>query len=361
MKTLKTPLCKLLNIEVPILQAGMGGVAYGRLAAAVSNAGGLGCIAGIDGTPERLDNECKLFRQLSDKPLCVDLGFPVRAPKGLSDVKIPETPGPIKQLHKEMIALGAEIKPTHDQAMSIEDAKIKLDIAFSHKAEVIACALGTPTWVVEACHARGTKVMSIVGRAKHARRAIKDGTDVVIVQGTEGGGHSGDVGLIALLASVLDFASVPVVAAGGIVNGSQIAGVLTQGAQGVWIGTRFLATVEAEAEENFKEAVVKADHDTTLRSPIFDGLAVRQLRNRFTDVWEGHWDELQPYPIQRLFTSPIRYAASRSKLTDYMLLPAGQGSGLVNDLPSAGDLLRRLVDETVTALDRARERIQVGN
>ena len=89
--------------------------------------------------------------------------------------------------------------------------------------EVIACALGTPKWVVEECHARGVKVISIVGRASHARTAIRNGTDIVVVQGTEGGGHTGDIGLITLLAEVLEFSTVPVVAAGGIVNGSQIA------------------------------------------------------------------------------------------------------------------------------------------
>jgi NAD(P)H-dependent flavin oxidoreductase YrpB (nitropropane dioxygenase family) len=358
--TLKTPLCDLLGIEVTILQAGMGGVAYGRLAAAVSNAGGLGCIAAIDGTPERVENEIRLFRELSRKPLCVDIGFPVRAPKGLSDVPVPELPGPIKQLHKELNDLGVEIKPTHDQAMSIEDARRKLDIALSYKAEAIACALGTPTWVVEECHARGAKVIALVGRAKHAQSAIRNGADVVVVQGTEGGGHTGDIGLIALLAEVLEFATVPVVAAGGIVNGKQIAGVLTQGAQGVWVGTRFIATLEAEAEENFKAAVVEVGYDDTLRSPIFDGLHVRQIRNRFTDAWDGHWDELAPYPIQRVFTAPIRYAAARNNLKDYMLLPAGQGVGMVRDVLPAGEVLRRLAEETVEALRAARERVVIA-
>lgn len=361
MPTLKTPLCDLLRIEYPILQAGMGGVSFGRLAAAVSNAGGLGCLGAIDMSPEVMEQEIKLFRRASTKPLGVDLGFPARAPKDLADVKVSELPGPIKQLHKEINALGVEITPTEDQAISLEDARRKLDIALAHGVEVIACALGTPRWVVEQCHAKGAKVMSIVGRARHAQAAIRNGTDAVIVQGTEGGGHTGDVGLVTLLAEVLDFSAVPVVAAGGIVNGAQIAGILTQGAQGVWIGTRFLATEESVAESNFKAAVVEADHDTTLRSPIFDGLHVRQLRNRFTDAWDGHWDELQPYPIQRVLTAPIRFAAARHDLKDYMNLAAGQGSGLIRDIPPAGALVSRLVAETVAALQQARTRITVAD
>ena len=224
MTTLKTPLCELLGIEYPILQAGMGGVAFGPLAAAVSKAGGLGTIAAISPTPERVEQEIKLVRSLTDKPLCVDIGFPLRAPKNLSEIKIEKLPSPIAQLQKEIEALGIEVKPVDDQAMGIEDAKAKLEICFRHKVEVIACALGTPAWVVEECHARGVKVISMVGSARHAKAAIKAGTDVVVVQGTEGGGHTGDVGLITLLAEVLEFSPVPVVAAGGIVNGAQIAG-----------------------------------------------------------------------------------------------------------------------------------------
>ncbi|MBN9742713.1 nitronate monooxygenase [Amycolatopsis sp. A1MSW2902] len=350
---LRTPLCDLLGIEVPIMQAGMGNVAYGRIAAAVSNAGGLGSIGGIDITPEEVDEEIKLFRKLSDKPLCVDLGFPANAPKGLSDVEVPELPGPLKQLKSELDEHGIEVKPTTDQAISLADNKKKLEIALDHGVEVIACALGTPAWVVEACHAKGAKVMSIVGLAKHARSAIRNGTDIVIVQGTEGGGHTGEVGLITLLAEVLEFATVPVVAAGGLVKGAQIAACLTMGAQGAWVGTRFLASKESGSEDVFKQAVVESEYDSTLRSLLFDGLHVRMLRNRFTEVWEGHEDELSPYPVQRVLTMPFKYAAMKANLKTHMSLPSGAGAGMINDVPGAADILNRLAEETVEALQGA--------
>jgi NAD(P)H-dependent flavin oxidoreductase YrpB (nitropropane dioxygenase family) len=127
---LRTPICDLLGIDVPIMQAGMGGVAYGRLAAAVSNAGGLGSIGGIDITPDELDAEIRLFRTLSSRPLCVDLGFPASAPKGLADVDVPaELPGPLQQLQQELREHGVELGPTHDQAISIADNRLKLEIA----------------------------------------------------------------------------------------------------------------------------------------------------------------------------------------------------------------------------------------
>ena len=357
MSKLKTPLCELLNIEYPILQAGMGGVAFGPLAAAVSQAGGLGTIAAISPTPERVEQEILLARSLTDKPICVDIGFPLRAPKDKADVKLPDLPGPLQQLHQEIEALGIEIKPADDQAMSLEDAKAKLEICFKHGVEVIACALGTPKWVVDACHERGVKTISIVGRASHAASAIRAGTDVVVVQGTEGGGHTGDIGLITLLQEVLEFSTVPVVAAGGIVNGAQIAGVLTQGAQGVWVGTRFIGSEESSVGPNYKQSIVEAENDSTIRSLLFDGLYVRQLQNRFTEVWEGHENELQPYPIQRIVIAPSRFAAAAADLKDHQALPAGQGSGMIRDTPPAAVVLQRLVDETVATLKQSRGRI----
>ncbi|MEP3330357.1 nitronate monooxygenase [Sedimentitalea sp.] len=356
--TLRTPLCDLLNIEYPILQAGMGGVAFGPLAAAVSAAGGLGTIAAISPTPARVEKEILLARSLTDKPICVDIGFPARAPKELSEVSLDDLPSPLKVLKQEIEDLGVEVKPTDDQAMSIDDAKEKLGLCFKHKVEVVACALGTPKWVVDACHANGVKVISLVGKASHAKSAIRNGTDIVVVQGTEGGGHTGDVGTITLLAEVLEFATVPVVAAGGIVNGSQIAGVLTQGAQGVWIGTRFIGSQEASVGQNYKESIVEAGYDQTIRSLLFDGLYVRQIKNRFTEVWEGKEDELLPYPMQRIAVAPVRFAAAAADLKDHQSLPAGQGSSIIRDLPPAGELVERLVSETVETLGSAKQRIE---
>ena len=358
---LRTPLCDRLGIDVPVMQAGMGNVAYGRLAAAVSNAGGLGSIGGIDIPPEEVEAEIRLFRSLSDRPLCVDLGFPANAPKGLDDVAVPELPGPLRQLESELGEHGIEVVPTTDQAISLADNKRKLEISLDHGVEVIACALGTPEWVVQECHARGATVMSIVGQAKHARSAIRHGTDIVVVQGTEGGGHSGDVGLITLLAEVLEFAGdVPVVAAGGLVKGSQIAACLTLGAQGVWVGTRFLASAESGSEDVFKEAVVDAEYDSTLRSLLFDGLHVRMLRNRFTEVWEGHEDELSPYPIQRVLTMPFKYAAMKANLKSHMSLPSGAGAGMITEVPGAAEILERLVQETVDALTGVPKSVEFG-
>ncbi|QKT08784.1 nitronate monooxygenase [Gordonia sp. X0973] len=358
MATLKTDLCDLLGIEYPILQAGMGGVAFGPLAAAVSKAGGLGTIAAISPTPQRVEEEIKLVRSITDKPLCVDIGFPPRAPQNPEPVAADEVPDPIRELEEEVRAQGVDVHPVDDKAMGIEDAKEKMAICERYGVEVIACALGTPEWAVEHAHKWGAKTISMVGRASHAKRAIANGTDIVVVQGTEGGGHTGDIGLITLLQEVLDFATIPVVAAGGLVTGAQIAGVLTQGAQGAWIGTRFINTEESSVGRNYKESIVEADHDTTVRELIFDGLYVRQLQNRFTEVWKGRMDQLLGYPRQRVAISPVRFAAAAADLKDQQALPAGQGSGLIRDISPAADVLERLVEETVAALEAAKKRVE---
>ncbi|MEV4152924.1 nitronate monooxygenase [Nocardia salmonicida] len=362
MPTLRTPLCDLLGIEVPILQAGMGLIAYADLAAAAANAGGLGCLGGIDMSVAEVDSNIRRFRELSGKPLALDLGFPENAPTARHDVTLPNPlPQPIQQLRAELEDMGFPVEDNvPDQAISRADNLEKLELALDQGVEVIVCGLGTPADVVEKCHSKGATVMSIVGTARAARKVIANGTDVVIIQGTEGGGHSGEVGTLVLLAEVLDFATVPVVAAGGIATGAQIAGVLVAGADGAWIGTRFIATAEAGCQQVYKDAVVEAGPSSTLRTPRFDGLHVRQLRNRFTDVWEGHENEMQPYPVQRMLTIPIRDAAAKNSVKSHMNLAAGQAVGLINDLPSAGDVVRRLADETILALDTSAERIQIS-
>lgn len=346
---IETPLTRMLDIDLPICQAGMGTIAYHELAAAVSAAGGLGAFGGIDMSVQELDEGIVAARALTDRSLCVDLGFPQRAPARVEDVET-AIPEPIRQLERELVDMGVPVKPVPEQAISREDAERKLEVVLDHRIEVLACALGTPEWAVERCHAAGTKVMSIVGRARQARRALANGADVIVVQGYEGGGHTGDVGLMTLLAEVLEFADVPVVAAGGISQGSQIAGLLVAGASGVWVGTRFVATQESRGEEGFKRKIVESASDGTIRSLLADGLYHRQLRNRATEVWEGKEDEILPYPAQRVANAAVRRAAHTAGLEEYMTLGAGQGSVMVRDIPPAAEVLQALADETVTAL-----------
>lgn len=151
----------------------------------------------------------------------------------------------------------------------------------------------------------------------------------------------------------------PVVAAGGIVNGAQIAAALTQGAQGVWLGTRFIGTPESSVGPNYKQSIADASYDSTVRSLLFDGLYVRQIRNRFTEVWEGREHEMLPYPLQRVVQGPPLFAAAAADLKDHQALPAGQGSSLIRDLDPAGDVLRRLVDETIATLRSVGNRVQL--
>ncbi len=349
----KTALTEMVGIDNPIVCAGMGRVTYAKLAGAVSAAGGLGVIGGIDCTPDQLREEIRIARSITDKPVGVDLGFPERAPASKAAVELPPTPGPVQELVEEIEAHGITVGDSTDQAISRADNAEKLEISLEAGIKVIVSALGTPKWVVDRCHEEGAKVFSLVGNARNAEKALAAGTDVIIASGVEAGGHVGQIGLLTLITEIREMTDKPILGAGGIVNGEQIAAVLVAGGAGVWVGTRFLATQESAAKDIHKEAVIDSGFDQTLRTPLFDGLAVRMLRNRFTDVWKGRESEILPYPQQRLFMAPIWHATSDAGLKDLTMLGAGQGSGLIKDLPPAGELVDRMVEELYEALERA--------
>lgn len=348
----KTALTEMVGIDNPIVCAGMGRVTYGRLAGAVSSAGGLGVIGGIDCTPDQLREEIKIARSITDKPIGVDLGFPERAPASKASVELPPAPEPVRELLAEIKEQGVEVGDSTDQAISKADNTEKLEIALEAGVEVVVSALGTPAWVAERCHEKGATLFSLVGNARNAEKAIAAGTDVIIASGVEAGGHVGRIGLLTLIPEIREMTDKPILGAGGIVNGGQIAAVLVAGGAGVWVGTRFLATQESSAKEIHKQAVIESGFDQTLRTTLFDGLAVRMLQNRFTGVWKGRENEILPYPQQRLFMAPIWHATSDAGLKDYTMLGAGQGSGLIKDLPKAADLVEQLAEETWQALYR---------
>ena len=161
-------------------------------------------------------------------------------------------------------------------------------------------ALGTPRWLVEECHAVGTKVMSMVGAVRHAPRLEQMGVDIIVAQGTEAGGHVGTVTTMVLVPSVVDAVSVPVLAAGGIIDGRGIAAGMMLGAQGAWIGTRFIATEEATAPDAHKQGILNADENGTVVSRCYTGKPSRVLKNEFTSRWHGRDNELLPMPWQRM-------------------------------------------------------------
>lgn len=354
-----TELCDRFGAEHPIMNAGMNDVAWGDMAGAVAAAGGIGVIGATGLSPERLREEIDRARDHAAGPLLVDVLFPLRAPEDRGDVPRPEyVPAPVETLRGELAEMGADV-PDHDDlegGLTQTHAGELLDVAIEADVDGLATAVGTPEWAVERAHDAGLEVVALCGRPRHAVYADEAGADVVVADGTEGGGHSGPVATLDLIPMIRRVTDIPVVAAGGITTGAQVLATLACGADGVWIGTRFIPTRESAADEGHVSRVLAADDaEATVRSELADGLALRMLRNRFTDVWEGHEDEIRDFPEQLVLNAPVRRAAEELGADEYKMYPGGQGAALIEDtdeLPSVAEVMDDLVAGAGAAYDR---------
>ncbi|HZU79447.1 MAG TPA: nitronate monooxygenase [Acidimicrobiales bacterium] len=317
---MQTRLTQVLGIEHPVMLAGMGGVSYHRLVAAVSEAGGFGCLGASTMNTDTMVAEMREVRSRTEKPFGVDL--------------LTAMPG-------DMIAQVEKI---------IEGG-----------ASVFVAGLGVPVEVVELCHRHGLLVVNMCGKVDHARRAVDAGCDIVVAQGTEAGGHTGTVATMPLVPQIVDAVGdrVPVVAAGGIFDGRGLAAALTLGADGVWVGTRFIATPEARSVIGYKDALLRTAEDGTIVSRAYSGKTMRVVRNRYTQYYEEHPEELQPFPAQlgKSFGDQAFHLggdeATQQVDPDREGYPAGQGVGAIHDLVPAAELVARFVSEAEEALARA--------
>jgi len=227
-------------------------------------------------------------------------------------------------------------------------------------ASAFVAGLGVPAEVVGLCHEADVVVVNMCGKVEHARRAVQAGCDLVVAQGTEAGGHTGQVATMPLVPQVVDAvgASVPVVAAGGIFDGRGLAAALALGADGVWVGTRFIATPEARAVPGYKDALLAAGEDATVVSRAYSGKTMRVIRNSYTSYFDDHPEELAAFPAQlgrsmgdgafHLGGGPDQKGVDPAR----ECYPAGQGTGAIEELLPAGELVRRFVEEAETALVR---------
>jgi len=316
---MRTRLTELLQIEHPVMLAGMGGVSYHRLVAAVSEAGGFGCLgAGTMGTDEMV-GEIRAVKAATARPFGVDL---------------------LTALPDQMLA--------------------NVEHIVNEGVPVFVAALGVPREVIQLCHENNVLVVNMCGKVRHAIAAVEAGCDLVVAQGTEAGGHTGTVATMPLVPQVVDAVGdrVPVVAAGGIFDGRGLAAALALGADGVWVGTRFIATPEARSVPGYKDALLATHEDGTVVSRAFSGKTMRVVRNDVTQYYEEHPGELKPFPDQMRVSFgegfmhlPFGDAATGvdPKRECY---PAGQGVGAIDELVPAAELVVRIVGEAERALDR---------
>ena len=346
--SLRTPICDLLGIEYPIFAAGMGGVTMAPLAGAVSAAGGMGVLGATFCTPDELRAEIRAVRRITERPFGVDLMFPVDIPPDLGTRQVP----PLPEFLRDMLPRIAGLAGTPPPPLTLELARAQLEVVLTEKVPLLASGLGTPAWMIEACHRAGTKVLSLVGSARQAKKLEQAGVDIIVAQGMEAGGHVGSITTMVLVPAVVDAVRLPVLAAGGITDGRGIAAGMMLGAQGAWIGTRFIATPEATAHANHKRRILDVDEDGTVISRCYTGKTSRVLKNEFTERWKGRDAELLPMPWQRMQVESLVAPAKAAGLMDVANFPTGQGAGAIRDLLPARELFARLLGEATKALGR---------
>ncbi|MBK9179018.1 MAG: nitronate monooxygenase [Acidimicrobiales bacterium] len=315
---MRTRLTDVLEVEHPVMLAGMGGVSYHQLVAAVSEAGGFGCLGASTMGGDLMVTEMAAVRSLTDKPFGVDL--------------LTAMPGDLVAQVQKVIDGGAR---------------------------VFVAGLGVPRDVVDLCHGHNVLVASMCGKVRHAVNAVAAGCDLVVAQGTEAGGHTGQVATMALVPQVVDAVGdrVPVVAAGGLFDGRGLAAALALGADGVWVGTRFIATPEARAVRGYKETLLALAEDGTTVSRAYTGKTCRVVRTSYTQHFDDHPDQLQPFPQQarRSIEDGVNHlgAGDREAVDPSReFMPCGQGVGAIETLVPAGELVRRFVAEADAVIDR---------
>jgi NAD(P)H-dependent flavin oxidoreductase YrpB (nitropropane dioxygenase family) len=365
---MRTKLAEELGLEFPIFA-----FTHCRdVAAAVSKAGGFGVLGVAGHSLKNLAMELDwIEKEVGDKPYGVDLLLPAKfvgSDRGGFDAS--QLDERIPEGHRRFVEdlleqhgvppLPTDVKMRPEFSVGYEKQRDVIELAFSHNIRLIASALGPPpSWMIDQGRARGVKVAALAGTVEHARRHVEAGVDIVVAQGYEAGGHTGQVSTMVLVPEAVDAVDpVPVLAAGGIGNGRQLTAALALGAQGVWTGSVWLTTEEAETHPVVKEKFLKATSTDTVRSRSLTGKPARQLRSAWTDAWEdpANPDPL-PMPLQpRLILEAqerIHRTAHKSpgaaQLCNYFV---GQIVGSMNHVKSVRSVVEELVQEYADTMER---------
>jgi NAD(P)H-dependent flavin oxidoreductase YrpB (nitropropane dioxygenase family) len=366
---MNTPLCDLLGIEFPLFA-----FSHCRdVVAAVSNAGGFGVLGASRHTPEELELELKwIDEHVHGRPYGVDILIPENMVGRDGSVDIETLRARVPERHKEFVqALLARYGVTLD----LDDPRVAkrempllpavsarlMDVAFSHPIKLIANALGVPPQsMIDRARAQGVPVAALVGAKEHAIRQVQAGVDIIVAEGAEAGGHTGEVSTLVLVPEVIraiqPIRPVPVLAAGGIVTGRQMAAMMALGAAGAWTGTVWLMTSESEASPLIQQKFAAATSRDTVRSKSRTGKYTRQLRSAWTDAWAGPDSPGPlPMPLQLFLSEPAlrraEHEASRGnrKAEDLVTYYVGQGVGLLDQVKTSKAVVREFMEEFAEA------------
>ena len=368
-------ICEMLDIEFPL-------VAFTHcrdVVVAVSKAGGCGVLGAVGMSPEQLEKELKwIDDHIDGKPYGVDVLIPNKMVG--KDEKF-DADKLVKMIPQEYADFRTDVLENHGieapelreidtggssfaQNTQSDGAKALLDVAFKHPIKIIANALGVPPdWMIQMGKDNDCKVAALLGTAEHAINQVKAGVDILVVSGTEAGGHCGSVSTMVLIPEVHQaiqpYGDVPILAAGGIVTGKQMAAAMAMGASGAWCGSVWLTTIESEVEPVIKEKMVAANSSQTVRSRSRTGKHSRQLVTPWTQAWEAeNAPEPLPMPLQPMVAEPALQkvnklaAGGHEGAQDLATYWVGQGVGLMNESISASDVVQDFKEDFINAYER---------
>jgi NAD(P)H-dependent flavin oxidoreductase YrpB (nitropropane dioxygenase family) len=355
---MRTPICDEFGIEYPIFAF----TPSEHVAAAVSRAGGLGVLGCVRfNDTEELEKTLSWLDENTDgKPYGVDIVMPMKVPE---EVKGLDVSSMIPDEHKRfvdqtLLKLGVPPLPEGEGREGVlgwlhSVARSHLDVALQHRPVLIANALGSPPVdVIEKCHEHGVKVAALAGAAKHALSHVRNGVDIIIAQGYEAGGHTGEVASMVLQPDIVDAVGpdVPVLGAGGIGSGRQVAASLALGSQGVWTGSIWLGTEEyrnlSANHSAWETAFTRASSSDTVRTRIYTGKPARLLKTKWVEAWaeEGAPEPL-PMPLQNLLVAEAHNRITAANDPDVISMPIGQIVGRMNDVKPVAEVMAELVAE----------------
>jgi len=368
----KTQICDTYGIEFPLFA-----FSHCRdVVAAVSNAGGFGVLGGVAFTPEQLEHElCWIDDHVNGKPYGVDIIVPAKFEGKGENLTAAQLADRIPGEHREFISRlltdhGIEVEElrTAPSALSGDTAASLLEVSLKHPIKMMANALGVPPdYMIEMGKERGIPVAALVGAKEHAIKQVHAGVDLIVAQGTEAGGHCGEVSTLVLIPEVLEAiaevpggSDVPVLAAGDDTAGRQMAACVAMGAAGAWTGSVWLTTEEAETAPHTKQKMLAASSRDTVRSAGRTGKPSRQLRSDWTDAWAPNPGGRQPLPLplQAMVAEPALRRIDKlaqgghpgaQALATYFV---GQGVGLMNKIKPAREVVLEFIEDYVNAAQR---------
>jgi NAD(P)H-dependent flavin oxidoreductase YrpB (nitropropane dioxygenase family) len=365
----RTPICDRLGIEFPIFA-----FSHCRdVVAAVTNAGGFGVLGALAFEPERLEIELDwVDEHVKGRPYGVDFAMPAKyVGQGGGEQATPaHLKGLIPDEHRAFVQrvldeagiprlpADFEHRPPKAAGLNVDaEGPGQVEVTLSHPGvRMIVNALGPPPkYVVDQAHASGLLVGALVGSRQHAERQVAQGVDVIVAQGTEAGGHCGEISTMVLIPQVVDAVGdkVPVLAAGGIGDGRQMAAAMALGAQGVWTGSIWLLTTEADMAPEVTENLLAATSRDAIRSRVMTGKPARQLRTKWTEAWERpDAPEPLPMPLQGLLYGEASERFTRVHSKEFGGHPVGQIVGSIDRVRPAKDVVREMVEQWIETTER---------